>query len=52
MSKPVLVEVSARHVHVSEKDLETLFGKGYQLHPRKGICLPTRAVAPKSAVPS
>ena len=25
MSK-VLVETSARHVHVSEKDLETLFG--------------------------
>ena len=27
----ILVETSARHVHVTEADLETLFGKGYQL---------------------
>lgn len=40
MSKPVLVEVSARHVHVSEKDLETLFGKGYQLTPKKDLSQP------------
>ena len=31
--KKVIVETSARHVHVSEKDLETLFGKGYKLTP-------------------
>ena len=26
-----LVETSARHVHVTQEALETLFGKGYQL---------------------
>lgn len=25
------VEISARHIHLSQKDLESLFGKGYQL---------------------
>ncbi|MBR5010938.1 MAG: propanediol utilization protein, partial [Clostridia bacterium] len=35
MEKTVLVEISARHVHVSEKDLEILFGKGYKLTPKK-----------------
>ena len=27
--------VSARHVHLSEQDIETLFGKGYQLRIKK-----------------
>ncbi|MBO5358559.1 MAG: propanediol utilization protein, partial [Clostridia bacterium] len=27
MAKEVLVEISARHVHVSQKDLEILFGE-------------------------
>ena len=25
------IEISARHIHLSQKDLEALFGKGYQL---------------------
>ena len=25
----VMVETSARHVHLSQEDLDTLFGKGY-----------------------
>ncbi len=29
--REVLIEVSARHVHLSQKDLEALFNKGYQL---------------------
>ena len=33
----VLVEVSARHVHVSQQDLEVLFGKGYELTPKKDL---------------
>ena len=41
MSK-VLVETSARHVHVSEKDLETLFGPGYQLTVKKMRAEPDR----------
>ncbi len=40
MEKTVVVEISARHVHVSEKDLETLFGKGYKLTPKKDLSQP------------
>lgn len=40
MSKPVLVEISARHVHVTEKDLETLFGSGYKLTHKKDLSQP------------
>lgn len=36
----ILVETSARHVHVSEADLETLFGKGYKLTPKKDLSQP------------
>ena len=38
--KKVIVETSARHVHVSEKDLETLFGKGYTLTKLKDLSQP------------
>ena len=37
MEKKVLVEISARHVHVSQADLETLFGKGYELTNKKDL---------------
>ncbi|HCC35695.1 MAG TPA: propanediol utilization protein [Ruminococcaceae bacterium] len=40
MSKPVLVEVSARHVHVSRKDLDILFGEGYELRYTKELSQP------------
>ena len=40
MSKTVLVETSARHVHVSQEDLETLFGKGYELTKKKDLSQP------------
>lgn len=36
----VLVEVSARHVHVTKADLETLYGKGYQLTSKKALSQP------------
>ena len=38
--KKVMVETSARHVHVNEQDLETLFGAGYNLHAKKNLSQP------------
>lgn len=38
--KKILVETSARHVHVNENDLEMLFGKGYQLNAKKDLSQP------------
>lgn len=40
MENQVLVEISARHVHVSQEDLETLFGKGYELTVKKWLSQP------------
>ena len=40
MKKEVIVETSARHVHVSQKDLETLFGAGYELTNKKDLSQP------------
>ena len=36
----VLVETSARHVHVSKEDLEVLFGAGYELTKKKDLSQP------------
>lgn len=33
----VPVGVSARHIHLTQKDVETLFGKGYQLTKKKEL---------------
>ena len=38
--KQFIVETSARHVHVSQQDLETLFGKGYELTVKKMLSQP------------
>lgn len=40
MANQVVVEISARHVHVSKEDLETLFGKDYQLTVKKELSQP------------
>ena len=40
MKKSVLVEISAHHVHVSEADLEVLFGKGHKLTNKKDLSQP------------
>ncbi len=40
MSKPVLVEISARHLHVSQEHLEILFGKGHELTHKKDLSQP------------
>jgi len=36
----VLVETSARHLHVSQEHLEILFGKGAELHNKKDLSQP------------
>ena len=40
MEKKILVETSARHVHVTQETLEVLFGKGHQLEVRKMLSQP------------
>ncbi len=38
----VPVGISNRHVHLSQSDLETLFGKGYRLTPVKDLSQPSQ----------
>lgn len=60
MSNQVLVEISARHVHLSQADLETLFGEGYELTVKKMLSQPgqyaceerVRVVGSKSEFPA
>ena len=40
MEKTVLVETSARHVHVTQEALEILFGAGYELTKKKDLSQP------------
>ena len=40
MSKKILVETSARHVHLTVEDIETLFGKGHELTVKKMLSQP------------
>lgn len=40
MAKQVLVETSARHLHVTQEDLEILFGKGAVLNNKKDLSQP------------
>lgn len=41
----VPIGVSARHVHLSQEDLERLFGEGYSLHPYKPLSQPGQYAA-------
>lgn len=45
MSAKVPVGISNRHVHLSEKDLELLFGTGYQLNMKKDLSQPGQFAA-------
>ena len=36
----VIIEASARHCHLTEENIETLFGKGYKLTPKKDLSQP------------
>lgn len=40
MERPVLIETSARHLHVDRKTLDILFGEGYELTPVKDLSQP------------
>lgn len=40
MEYKVLVETSARHLHLSRQDLDILFGEGYELTPKKDLSQP------------
>lgn len=47
-NKSVLIEVSARHVHLSTGDLHVLFGDGYKLNELKKISQPKQFAADES----
>ena len=59
MSMEVLVETSARHLHVTQEHLEILFGKGYELTKKKDLSQPGQfaceervdVVGPKKTIP-
>lgn len=40
MSNKILVETSARHLHVTDAQLEVLFGAGHKLTPKKDLSQP------------
>ncbi|HHU27667.1 TPA: phosphate propanoyltransferase [bacterium] len=60
MSKKIVVETSARHIHLSEEDLAKLFGEGYKLTPKKELSQPGQfaceerltVVGPKREIPN
>ena len=56
----IVVEVSARHVHLTREDLDTLYGKGYELTFKKALTQPgqfaseerVRVIGPKGEFPA
>lgn len=60
MADKILVETSARHVHVTEEQIEILFGKGATLHNKKDLSQPGQfaceekvtVVGPKKSIPN
>ncbi|MEK7624551.1 MAG: phosphate propanoyltransferase [Patescibacteria group bacterium] len=44
----IKIEISAHHCHLSSKDVEILFGKGYQLKPLKPLSQPGQFAARES----
>lgn len=60
MDKPVLIETSARHLHVSREAMDILFGEGTQLTPKKDLSQPgqfaceerVQVIGPKGSFPA
>ena len=60
MNRPVLVETSARHIHVSRRVLDILFGEGYELTKKKDLSQPgqyaceerVQVIGPKGSFPA
>lgn len=60
MAEKFLVETSARHVHLTDVDIETLFGKGAKLTHKKDLSQPGQfaceervtLVGPKKSIPN
>jgi putative phosphotransacetylase len=60
MSKEFIVETSARHVHLTKEDFETLFGAGKSLTPKKDLSQPgqyaceerVEVIGPKKSIPN
>ncbi len=60
MKTSILVETSARHVHLTQDDIETLFGKGASLTHKKDLSQPGQfaceervtLVGPKKSIPN
>lgn len=60
MEKSVIIETSARHVHVSRRVLDILFGEGYTLTKKKDLSQPGQyaceervaVIGPKSSFPA
>lgn len=60
MSNMILVETSARHVHLTEEHIEILFGKGAKLTEKKDLSQPGQfaceervtVVGPKKSIPN
>jgi len=58
MSREIVVETSARHIHLKQADVEILFGKGHQLTPKKELSQPgqyaceerVEVVGPKNSI--
>jgi len=42
----ILIEISARHVHLTQQDLERLFGEGYKLRHEKDLSQPGQYTSP------
>ena len=45
MKTKILVETSARHIHVTDEQLEVLYGKGYKLTVKKELSQPGQFVS-------